>query len=554
LLLKEIMNKIQIGIIKVDIGGKILYANKVFKKTYKIKKVQGENIRTIIPDSNIINMIKNGQKAKINQLDQKKFAIEFFSYQTKKGVIILFNEENIIDLYDIINDLYEDLVALIDLSDELVTITNEYGEIIRASASAKALMGITKESLKGKSVYSLQNDGVLSSSSTIQVLNTKRKCEITQLTHSGNRLLVRGFPILDKRGDLKKVINLSKDITEKKILEKSLLEKEKIVNDYSQKLKEYTRKFQNIAGYSKSMQETYEMANNVASKDVTILLLGETGVGKSFLAHEMQKWSTRREKPFIKVSCGSIPDNLIETELFGYSKGAFTGADTKGKKGFFLAANGGTIFLDEIGEIPLNLQVKLLEVLQEKEITPVGSTTPLKVDVRIIAATNKNLKKMVQKGLFRSDLYYRLNIVPITVPPLRERKLDIPYLSKHYLDRFNKKYNLKKEISDEVIRLFMESNWEGNIRELRNIIERIVVTSSSNKIDVEHLNAVANFEKSKKKSIIEDKSLKNLLDSYEKEILLETWESANTLEDVSQKLSIDISTVSRKFKKHGIKL
>jgi len=227
---------------------------------------------------------------------------------------------------------------------------------------------------------------------------------------------------------------------------------------------------------SKKMDEVLKMAIQVAKSDATVLIRGESGVGKELVAEIIHSSSQRKDKPFIKINCAAIPENLLESELFGYKKGAFTGAIID-KKGKFEEAEGGTIFLDEIGDMPLSLQAKLLRVLQSKEIEPIGGK-PKKVDVRIIAATNKNLEEMVKKGSFREDLFYRLNVVPIVIPPLRERKEDIKPLVEYFLEKFNKKYGKNISISKGAMRMLEIYHWPGNVRELENLIERLVLTSS----------------------------------------------------------------------------
>ncbi len=246
---------------------------------------------------------------------------------------------------------------------------------------------------------------------------------------------------------------------EKKILTRELQEK------YS---------LHGILGKSKAIRDLIELIEKVAKTDSTVLILGESGTGKSLVAKTIHYESKRREAPFITVNCASIPENLLEAELFGYEKGAFTGAYSS-KKGKFELANGGTIFLDEIGDMPLSLQAKLLRVLQDKEIEPLGSEKTVKVDVRIIAATNRDLKKLVEEGKFREDLYYRLNVIPIYIPPLRERKEDVPLLIEYYLEEFNRKYGKRVRITKRAMKLLLEYDWPGNVRELANLMERLVI-------------------------------------------------------------------------------
>ena len=235
--------------------------------------------------------------------------------------------------------------------------------------------------------------------------------------------------------------------------------------------------------HSQKMKDVLNTIEMVSKVSTTVLLLGESGVGKEMIAKTIHQLGNRRSKPFIAVNCGAIPENLLESELFGYVGGAFSGANKNGAPGKFELANEGIIFLDEIAELPLNLQVKLLRILQEKEVTPLGSSKPIHIDVQIIAATNQSLEKMVREGRFREDLYYRLNVVPIEIPSLRERTEEIPYLIYHFVGKYNTLYHRNINILPDAIDLLCIYDWPGNVRQLENTIERIVVTSKELNVD-----------------------------------------------------------------------
>ncbi|OZV10864.1 hypothetical protein CIW83_17835 [Tissierella sp. P1] len=283
---------------------------------------------------------------------------------------------------------------------------------------------------------------------------------------------------------------------------------------------------------------------------------GESGVGKGVLSYFLHNNSLRYNKPFIKINCGAIPENLLESELFGYEKGSFTGANKDGKVGLIQLADKGTLFLDEIGELPLNLQVKLLNVIQNKELTKVGGTTTIPIDIRIIAATNRNLQDMVKNKAFREDLYYRLKVVPITIPPLRERKEDIPPLILNFLNRFNEKYNYNKKISPEAMKILLSYNWSGNIREIENLIERLVVTTNDdiiNRQDIIDCQLVSigdysNFD------INKISSYKNIIAEYERKLLLDIMSQCKSTYEMGEILDLDRSTIRKKFKRLNIKL
>ncbi|MGY4689998.1 sigma-54 interaction domain-containing protein [Salibacterium sp. K-3] len=298
---------------------------------------------------------------------------------------------------------------------------------------------------------------------------------------------------------------------------------------------------------SPAMTRILTIINNVSDVDSTVLLLGESGVGKSAAAELIHKKSSRRNGPFLTVNCGALPENLIESELFGYEPGAFTGGRSKGKEGLFEAARGGTIFLDEIAELPYFMQSKLLDVVQENKIRKVGGIREREINVRIVAATNKNLTRLVEKGAFREDLYYRLNVVPLTLPPLRERKEDIPQLVTQLVDMFNQKYGRSVSVPDGVKEQFLERRWPGNIRELANTIERMIVTNGT------FLQENSGSESPGYDTETEEHSypsLKEVKEKAEKELILKVYRTYENTYKTAKALGVDQSTISKKIKKY----
>ncbi|HEY8530334.1 MAG TPA: sigma-54 dependent transcriptional regulator [Paenibacillaceae bacterium] len=324
-----------------------------------------------------------------------------------------------------------------------------------------------------------------------------------------------------------------------------------------EKLKQAGTPADSIIGVSPAMKSIMHLVERVAPTDASVLLTGESGTGKTKVAKIIHQWSDRSHRPFIAVNCAAIPEQLLESELFGYEKGAFTGAHAQ-RKGKFEAADGGTIFLDEIGEISASLQAKLLQVTQEKQFMRLGSNEPVKVDTRIIAATNRNLKKMVQEGSFREDLYYRLNIVDIYIPPLRERKEDIPLLIEEFLNRHRQRYNRQFEISRELLQILMEYDWPGNVRELENAIERAVILCRGDKLSIEDFPEKIRNPKRRKEAqepVVFDsrQTLYEQLEEIEKRFILNALEeTGGNASQAAKKLGISRQNLLYKMNKYAV--
>jgi len=342
---------------------------------------------------------------------------------------------------------------------------------------------------------------------------------------------------------------------------------DKVLSSHSQGV-ESAETSEEIVGTSKRMQEVFKLVGRVAKSDVTVLITGESGTGKELIARAIHRYSDRKDRPFLAVNCAALPPNLLEAELFGYERGAFTGA-VSSKKGLFEQANGGTLFLDEIGELPLELQAKLLRVLQEKEIRRIGGERTVKVDVRIVAATNRNLEEEVKKGNFREDLFFRLNVVTIELPPLRERREDILPLALYFIRKFSKEFKLPvKELTERAVEWLMSYDFPGNVRELENMILRAMIVSPTGVIDVEDLKPSAtfsgtpSFEEAIKNFVVEvftleQKEKSNLYDlvikSAERILISEVLRFCNfNRQKAAQILGIHRNTLRRKIKELGI--
>lgn len=303
-----------------------------------------------------------------------------------------------------------------------------------------------------------------------------------------------------------------------------------------------------IKTVSKQVLELKEKVKNIATGDISVLIRGESGTGKELFAHSIHQLSERSQNPFIKINCGAIPEHLLESELFGYEEGAFTGAKKGGKKGKFVLAHGGTIFLDEVGDMPLNMQIKLLRVLQEKEVEPVGAIKPIPVDVRVIAATNRPLEQMIEENRYREDLFYRINVIPFRIPPLRERPEDIGPLTQFFIEKVSKRTGKRiTAIDDEVMNIFNQHQWPGNLRELENVVEAAIHLTSGEKIEISSL---PDYLVDDPKLLIGQKTLKEILEDTEKRVLEKTLQKYSADKQLAAKaLGISKSSMYEKLKK-----
>ncbi|WP_408010380.1 sigma-54 interaction domain-containing protein [Pseudalkalibacillus sp. A8] len=450
--------------------------------------------------------------------------------------------------------LNRELDSIIDSSYDGIYITDNKGVTLKTNTAIERITGIPKEYYIGKNVAQLVDRGILKDSVTSKVIEQRRTVSVVQKNFEGKETLITGSPVMNEDGDIEKVITNIRDLSELNGLLEELKEVQKRNNQYEKELKRLKGFSEaGIIVESQKMRELYEMAERIADFDATVLILGETGVGKDVLARFIHRSSSRNGKgDFIKVNCGAIPTDLLESELFGYEAGAFTGANKKGKPGMFEVADKGVLFLDEVGELPLKLQVKLLQAIQDGVIQRVGSTKVKKVDVRIIAATNRALQDMVEQGEFREDLYYRLNVIPFSVPPLRERRDDILPLIQFFLDKTNVKYGLNKGLEDDLKNFLYELDWSGNVREMSNLIERLVLTTSSNTVTTAHLPEEYKRKEHKRVNVTELIPLKDAAEIAERQILLLATERYSSTYQIAKALETSQPTIVRKMKKYGI--
>jgi PAS domain S-box-containing protein len=385
-----------------------------------------------------------------------------------------------------------DLDILLELFFDGVIITDRNGIIQKVNTAYQRIAQKSAEELIGKDIRTTV--GIMThsnESSTFRVLQEKRPVTIMQRSAYGNKeYMTTGMPMFDEQHEIEYVVNCVRDMTELNELREHLNRAREMNQNYLEEiktLKKHQGKGQGLVIHSKAMLDVRDAADKVAFVDSPVMLRGESGVGKEVIAKYIHDQSKRAEAPFIKVNCGAIPASLMESEFFGYEAGAFTGASRDGKPGFFELANKGTLFLDEVGDMPLDLQVKLLRVLEEQEFRRVGGVKTIRSDVRIIAATNQDLEEMVQEKTFRKDLYYRLQVYPILIPPLRERRDEIPFFIEYCLQRYQEKNAIQIQITQEAISVLGKYDWPGNIRELINVMERMAISCANGEILPDHL-------------------------------------------------------------------
>ncbi len=457
------------------------------------------------------------------------------------------------------DQLNKDLSVILDFSLDEIYITDGKGFTLFVNKAFEENSGIPVEKVLGRSVIDLEKEGYFKPSIGRMVLEEKRQVTTLQKYYdSEKRHLVTGTPVFDNDGSIGRIIINTRDTAKLKLLELQLEEIERLKESYYQELLDSNPvKLNHIEARCSRMMQLLETTRKVSEVDTTILLLGESGIGKSLLARFIHDNSRRSDQPFITISCGAIPENLLESELFGYEAGAFTGANTKGKIGKIELADKGTLFLDEIGDFPLHLQVKLLHVIQEGVVTRLGGNKVIKPDVRLIAATNKNLSEMVMEGKFREDLYYRLNVIPLEIPPLRQRIDDIEPLTLIFLKEFNNKYDKKTKISSSALAFLKNYRWPGNVRELENLIERLVIVGNEETIEPEHLPESIKMENMAQDVINNDLStsiapLTKIKDEVEKKLLERLYTQNRNTYKIADLLKINQSTVVRKLKKYKI--
>jgi len=539
----EVICNINEGVIVIDNKGIIKIINNAAEKMLSVnaEKCIGKYILNEFPYSELLRVIEGGQ-TQIN-VHEEKFTVTRKAIIQKGevvGAIEIFSERNENILNTIINTVNE-CVVVVDKNGIITMMTNGYKELINC------------ENPEGKHVTE-----VIENTKLHIVARTGEKQFGELQEANGHKMISMRVPIMEDGivvGAIGKV--MFKDLSNFKILSNKLSNLDKAMDYYKNQLSGdekalYT--FKNIIGRSSKSLEVMTLAKRVAKIDSNVLITGESGTGKELFAHSIHNASRRCLKPFVKINCGAIPAELFESEMFGYEEGAFTGAKRSGKKGKFEHANGGTILLDEIGDMPMNMQVKLLRVIQEKELVRVGGNDVIKVDVRVIASTNKSLEGLIKEGKFREDLYYRLDVMHLRLPSLRERIEDIEELSNELRIKICKKYDVYTEdISSEAIDYLKSYNWPGNIRQLENVIERAInLLDSDLCIMPKHLPEKIIQRKIKKYSL-ENNYLKDVVETIEKDLIMECmWKTGGNKKETAKKLGLSRAGLYKKLNRYNL--
>jgi len=497
-----IMDAAHNGIVAIDENGIVTMFNQAAEKITRREKSEaiGRHLSEVIVPQGLLDVLREGLYQ-----SHLKFTVEFSSgthtYLTNRtpivengkvvGAIGVFQDisefEFISEELSSVKQLNKELETIIESSYDGILITDCSGKIIRANRANERITGIPRDSLQDMTIQDLVDKHVYTDSVVENVIEKGEAVTVSEQTADSNDLLITGSPVINQQGEIVRVVINIRDMTDlnnlKNQLEASLALSERYHGELTQLRSRFLEQ-DGVVVKSAIMKTIMDVALRLGQVDSSVLLLGESGVGKEVVAKTIHRQSKRREGPFITVNCGAIPENLLESELFGYDKGAFTGASKEGKPGMFELADNGTLFLDEVGDLPPSFQVKLLRAIQEKEITRVGGVKPRSINVRFIAATNKRLKELVEQGKFREDLYFRLNVVPIRVPSLGERKDDIIPLVYFFKKQFEQVYGLEKDFSSKTYQALQNYTWPGNVREIKNVVERLLVTTPGKIIDI----------------------------------------------------------------------
>jgi PAS domain S-box-containing protein len=562
-----VLTQMQAGLIAYDHSGKTVFLNDKAKvilglgtdeKTSKKNPLEGhvDIVKVINTGDPSLDMVTTSKS-------QKTFFAHTFSLEIKNhkngAISILFPadkaERMLLNRQGPSVEMVSDLEAIIENTYDGIYITDGNANTLKVNRAYERITGIKREEILGRNMRDLVASGTFDRSVSLEVIEKKTPVTIMQELRSGKKILVTGSPVFNsKTHEIEIVVTNVRDITELIALKEELHERTLEANRYYAELEKMKTMKQQKAKFitkSRKMSEILETVIRAAQFDSNILITGDSGVGKGLLAVLIHEASSRREHPFVTINCAGIPEDLFESELFGYEPGAFSGASTKGKKGLLEVGDKGTVFLDEIGDMSLRLQAKLLRVIEEKEMTRLGSTRTIKLNVRIIAATNQDIPSMIEQKIFRQDLFFRINTISVMIPPLRERTEDVVPLIQHFTKKLNERYHIRKHFSPQAAQILMSYQFPGNVRELSNIVEQAFLMSKNDLVDALDLPVQVMGTLDAQKFIVNsaDKSYNDIVNLMEYKILKNAVDKYGSTHKAARNLKISQSTIVRKLKK-----
>jgi len=568
---EAVLDSLHEGVMLLDKTGRVVLVNEAAATMLSApeKEVLRRHIGRVIPDSSLIEALNDREtQVRVNVVIKGRiYIISAAPVGDNSGIwgtLAIFREapspqsgsEAVAESAEIVEQLDEtrrELELIIESSNDGLYITDGEGITLRVNKTFEEIAGINADEIVGHHMRDLVDAGFLSESVTLEILSMVEPRPVTKIysLRNGKYVISTGRPVFDARGKIHRVVTNVRDITYFRDFENRLEETrsalEKSRAEAIRLRSEFLREADAVAR-DNTMLQVLDMVKQVAPYPTTVLVTGESGVGKEVVAKLLHLHSGRQDGPFIKVNCGAIPESLIESELFGYEPGAFTGAARKGKPGMLELADNGTLFLDEIGELALDMQVKLLQVIQDQTVMRLGGVSSRSMSVRFIAASNRDLIEMVEHKLFREDLYYRLNVVKINVPPLRERRSDVPALALHFLKTYCRQYKISKKISPQAMEILRAYTWPGNVRELRNVVENLVIMAAGRIITPEHLPQEINPYASRRQrsvSVAGLVPLKEAVTQVETQLIARALQECGSIRKAAKALDVAHSTLLR---------
>jgi len=561
------------GVIATDIAGKIVLINAQAEKILgrPPRSVSGTHIGELMPLTwnHVSICLETGQSqlgrhVRVENISLVVNITPVYEGERILGTVCNFQEmeqfEQSAQQLGSYQQISRQLETVINSSADGIWVYDGDGNVITVNTAALDLDNIKAEDVLNKNIFDLNKSGIFDRSVVLEVFEMNRQITIlSKALKTGRTLLITGTPILDSKGEISLVVVNLRDMTQLNEVRDQLEQTRLVSEKYQDELAElnlFELSRQNIIAESEAMRQLLRMAVKIAKMEASnILLLGESGTGKGLLAKFIHQNSKRRKKPFIQINCAALPENLLEAELFGYEKGAFTGAKEEGKAGLFELAQNGTLFLDEIGDLPFSVQAKLLKYLDDHTIMRLGATRTITVDCIVIAATNRDLQSLNKQKKFREDLFYRLNTFTMQIPPLQDRVDDIFEMVRHYLEKYNNEYGLKRRISAKVMKVLQSYSFPGNVRELKNILKMAVVLSDTDLVDETILRNLEDKTELSAFTNLEKRNLAGLTQevmAFEKQILQRAMARCRTTRELAGFLKVSQPTIVRKLKKHGL--